>query len=263
MAKVRSGRLGPDPSGVRRGLARGGAYPAPTTGRLRSARARSGGRIALGVTAMSGTDGEETDLDDAVRRGDPQALGSAFSSYRERLRRTVEFRLDARLRGRVSTSDVLQDSYIEALKRLHHYRADPAVPLFIWPAVGDDAAAHRRASPAPDGPGPRRRPRGPAPTRRGRGQFGKDGRADGRFHLAEPGARPRRGDPPGPATPSTGSPPPTAKSSPSATSRSSVTARSPPCWRSSPTAASKRYVRAIERLRSLLESEGGPEESPR
>ena len=44
----------------------------------------------------------------------------------------VEFRLDARLRGRVSPSDVLQESYIDALKRLQHYRADPEVPFFIW-----------------------------------------------------------------------------------------------------------------------------------
>ena len=34
--------------------------------------------------------------------------------------------------GRVSTSDVLQEAYIDALKRLPHYRADPDVPFFIW-----------------------------------------------------------------------------------------------------------------------------------
>ncbi len=44
----------------------------------------------------------------------------------------VEFRLDARLRGRVSTSDVLQEAYIDALQRLPHFVADPAVPFFIW-----------------------------------------------------------------------------------------------------------------------------------
>jgi RNA polymerase sigma-70 factor (ECF subfamily) len=69
---------------------------------------------------------------DCLKRGDQQALATLFSRYRDRLRRMIEFRLDARLRGRVSTSDVLQEAYIDALKRLPHYQADPDVPFFIW-----------------------------------------------------------------------------------------------------------------------------------
>jgi RNA polymerase sigma-70 factor (ECF subfamily) len=66
-------------------------------------------------------------------QGDAQsALGEEFSRHRERLRRMVEFRLDARLRGRVSASDVLQEAYIDALKRIPHFQADPSVPFFIW-----------------------------------------------------------------------------------------------------------------------------------
>ena len=34
--------------------------------------------------------------------------------------------------GRVSASDVLQEAYIDALKRLPHFQADPDVPVFIW-----------------------------------------------------------------------------------------------------------------------------------
>ena len=71
---------------------------------------------------------------DSLRGGDQQALATLFSQHRERLRRMVEFRLDARLRGRVSTSDVLQEAYIDALKRLPHYPSAEAedVPFFIW-----------------------------------------------------------------------------------------------------------------------------------
>jgi RNA polymerase sigma-70 factor, ECF subfamily len=69
---------------------------------------------------------------DALREGDASALEPLFSVHRARLRRMVEFRLDARLRGRVSASDVLQEAYIDALKRLQHYRADPDVPFFVW-----------------------------------------------------------------------------------------------------------------------------------
>jgi RNA polymerase sigma-70 factor (ECF subfamily) len=69
---------------------------------------------------------------DRLRSGDQQALAALFSRHRERLRRMIDFRLDARLRGRVSTSDVLQEAYIDALKRLPHFLADTEVPFYIW-----------------------------------------------------------------------------------------------------------------------------------
>ena len=79
---------------------------------------------------------EESDdfrrLMDAVLKGDGEALASLFSLYRDRLRRMVELRMDARLRGRVSASDILQEAYIGALKRLPHYQASSDIPLFVW-----------------------------------------------------------------------------------------------------------------------------------
>jgi RNA polymerase sigma-70 factor (ECF subfamily) len=69
---------------------------------------------------------------DALKKGDGEALATLFSLYRERLRRMVELRLDARLRGRVSPSDILQESYIGALQRLSHYQASTDIPLFVW-----------------------------------------------------------------------------------------------------------------------------------
>ncbi len=67
-----------------------------------------------------------------LERDGPHALLTEFSRHRERLRRMVDFRLDTRLRSRVSASDVLQEAYIDALKRLPHFQADPAVPFFVW-----------------------------------------------------------------------------------------------------------------------------------
>jgi RNA polymerase sigma-70 factor, ECF subfamily len=79
---------------------------------------------------------EESDdfrrLMDAVLAGDRDALASLFSMYRDRLRRMVDLRLDARLRGRVSASDILQEAYIGALQRLPHYQAGAEIPLFVW-----------------------------------------------------------------------------------------------------------------------------------
>jgi RNA polymerase sigma-70 factor (ECF subfamily) len=77
-------------------------------------------------------DPEIAALVDRLRGGDQAALGELFDRHREKLRRMVAFRMDARLAGRVSASDVLQEAYIDALKRVEHYFAKPDQPFFGW-----------------------------------------------------------------------------------------------------------------------------------
>src|SRR5262252_8749566 len=67
-----------------------------------------------------------------LRRGDQHALAELFAHYRDQLRRMVALRLDHRLNGRVSPSDVLQEAYIDALRRVPHYLAKPEMPFFGW-----------------------------------------------------------------------------------------------------------------------------------
>jgi RNA polymerase sigma-70 factor (ECF subfamily) len=79
----------------------------------------------------------ETDADVAalvarLRAGDHAALAELFDRHREKLRRMVLLRLDSRLAGRVSASDVLQEAYIDALKRVDHYFDKPDQPFFGW-----------------------------------------------------------------------------------------------------------------------------------
>jgi RNA polymerase sigma-70 factor (ECF subfamily) len=78
-------------------------------------------------------------LVERARGGDQDALNEIFSIHRDRLRRMVEIRLDARLRGRVDASDVIQDAYIDISGRLEEYLRDPKLPLFLWMrlVVGD------------------------------------------------------------------------------------------------------------------------------
>ncbi|MCP4786120.1 MAG: sigma-70 family RNA polymerase sigma factor [Fuerstiella sp.] len=64
--------------------------------------------------------------------GEDGALAELFSHYRDRLKRIVRFRLDYRLAGRISESDVIQESYISASKRAAHYRGKPEMPFFVW-----------------------------------------------------------------------------------------------------------------------------------
>lgn len=63
--------------------------------------------------------------------GEETALAELFSKYRERLKRIIRFRKDYRLGARVSDSDILQDTYISAAKRLNHF-SEGQMPPFLW-----------------------------------------------------------------------------------------------------------------------------------
>jgi RNA polymerase sigma-70 factor (ECF subfamily) len=67
-----------------------------------------------------------------LRSGDRQALAELFQRHRDRLRRMVELRMDARLHGRVDASDVLQDGFLDLAKRVESYLSDPRIPVFLW-----------------------------------------------------------------------------------------------------------------------------------
>jgi RNA polymerase sigma-70 factor (ECF subfamily) len=73
--------------------------------------------------------------DDVLRRaglGDANALAELFARHRDQLRRMVRLRLDRRLRGRVDPSDVLQEAQVEVIRRAAGYAADPRLPPFLW-----------------------------------------------------------------------------------------------------------------------------------
>jgi RNA polymerase sigma-70 factor, ECF subfamily len=59
--------------------------------------------------------------------------GTLLSSHRDRLRRMVALRLDHRLRGRIDPSDVIQEAFLEATGRRAEYerQSDP-MPPFLW-----------------------------------------------------------------------------------------------------------------------------------
>lgn len=79
---------------------------------------------------------DELPGDDAIRAAlraeGRQALANYFAVLRNRLRRIVEFRLHDRLRGRVSESDVLQETFVRAAERLDQFLEREDVPLFVW-----------------------------------------------------------------------------------------------------------------------------------
>lgn len=74
---------------------------------------------------------ESHDLVEQLKGGDKEALAAVFSQHRDRLWRTVNFRMDPRLAARIDADDVLQEAYLAAAQRLEHYVADRSSP-FIW-----------------------------------------------------------------------------------------------------------------------------------
>ena len=82
--------------------------------------------------SLSDTTGESALLLGRLRSGDRQALAELFSVHRERLWRTVHFRLDRRLQGRVDPDDVLQEAYLAAADRIEHFVGDSAVTFYVW-----------------------------------------------------------------------------------------------------------------------------------
>jgi RNA polymerase sigma-70 factor, ECF subfamily len=64
--------------------------------------------------------------------GDQRAVAALFDRHRDRLRTMVRLRLDRRLCGRIDPSDVLQDAYLDVARRFPEYAAAPTVPLYIW-----------------------------------------------------------------------------------------------------------------------------------
>jgi RNA polymerase sigma-70 factor (ECF subfamily) len=81
---------------------------------------------------MASPDSEMTSLIDRARAGDSSAWGAIMEHYRERLRRMVALRLDRRLQGRVDASDVIQEGYADAAARLEEYSRDRSMPFFLW-----------------------------------------------------------------------------------------------------------------------------------
>ena len=72
------------------------------------------------------------DLLQRAKAGDAAALGALYAHYRDRLRKMVRLRLDRRVAGRLDPSDVLQEAYLDVARRFPEYAAAPEVPFYVW-----------------------------------------------------------------------------------------------------------------------------------
>jgi RNA polymerase sigma-70 factor, ECF subfamily len=64
--------------------------------------------------------------------GQAEAQVRLFNLYEPRLRRMLTLRLDHRLQGRLDASDVLQESYIEFARTIEGYKSLDNLPFYLW-----------------------------------------------------------------------------------------------------------------------------------
>lgn len=67
-----------------------------------------------------------------LKKGEQSAQEQLIARHREPLRRMIGLRLDPALARRVDASDIVQDVMVEASQRLNDYLKKPAMPFHLW-----------------------------------------------------------------------------------------------------------------------------------
>lgn len=67
-----------------------------------------------------------------ARQGDADAVNQLIERHRDAIWRLVRMRLDRKIQQRVDVSDVVQDVFIEANRRLTRYLENPVMPFHLW-----------------------------------------------------------------------------------------------------------------------------------
>lgn len=75
---------------------------------------------------------DPTPLLERIQQGDSEALADLFTLYQERLWRMIQIRLDRRLSKRLDPADILQEAFLDVSKRIGEYLADQSVPIYLW-----------------------------------------------------------------------------------------------------------------------------------
>jgi len=82
--------------------------------------------------ADANNDSETLRLVEQAATGDEQAWAELIAQHRDRLKRMVAVRMDHRLQGRIDPSDVIQEACLAASKQIASYAANPSMPFYLW-----------------------------------------------------------------------------------------------------------------------------------
>jgi RNA polymerase sigma-70 factor, ECF subfamily len=85
----------------------------------------------MALTHAAGANETDLLLCDAAR-GDAEAIRSLFERHRAQLRRMISLRLDSQLAARVDASDVVQETLLDAARKLATYARERPLPFYAW-----------------------------------------------------------------------------------------------------------------------------------
>jgi RNA polymerase sigma-70 factor, ECF subfamily len=75
---------------------------------------------------------ETQELLQRARRGEKTAVEQLLARHREPVQRMIGLRLDRAIAPRVDASDIVQEVLLEASQRLAEYLRQPAMPFHLW-----------------------------------------------------------------------------------------------------------------------------------
>jgi RNA polymerase sigma-70 factor (ECF subfamily) len=83
---------------------------------------------------VTAPEGPRPEAEDLLRAGGerPRLLGDLWERHRLRLLKMVHLRMDPRVKARLGASDVLQEAFVEVSRRLDEYLERPDMPFFLW-----------------------------------------------------------------------------------------------------------------------------------
>lgn len=96
---------------------------------------------------MSKVEHDQGRLVELLQNGDQQALADLFALHTARLHNLISMRLDKRVASRVDVDDVLQEVFLDASDRIHHYMNEHSGSIYVWLrliAMQTIANVHRR-----------------------------------------------------------------------------------------------------------------------
>lgn len=84
------------------------------------------------MSAQSMESSETRRLLERSQGGDREAFDTLFAMHRPFIRQVIEYRMAPALRQRVDASDLVQEAYMEAARRLPAFLADRRMPFRLW-----------------------------------------------------------------------------------------------------------------------------------
>ncbi|MCC9599967.1 sigma-70 family RNA polymerase sigma factor [Stieleria sp. JC731] len=77
-------------------------------------------------------DFEQQEIRSRLMSGGQDAFAELFSVHRTRLKKLLFHHVDTRLRTRTDLSDILQEAYLDAFRRIEHFLKKPELSFYVW-----------------------------------------------------------------------------------------------------------------------------------